>query len=174
MAIDEKYGLYIGNLSPKTTRDDLSDKFMRWGSSFSSQIVEDKITGRPRGFAFVYYQDERALEDALMHTIGTKLHGRVLNIKRAHRNTGKGDSAMVIEGNFVAIYVEKAILQETVLVLTVEVMVGAAKTVHTATVVGNLAISPENVIHQMLQNVTVMTKSCIPHMERQQHEQRHN
>lgn len=165
MAIDEKYGLYIGNLSPKTTRDDLSDKFMRWGSSFSSQIVEDKITGRPRGFAFVYYQDERALEDALMHTIGTKLHGRVLNIKRAHRNTGKGDSA---------IDVEKAILQETVLVLTVEVMVGAAKTVHTATVVGNLAISPENVIHQMLQNVTVMTKSCIPHMERQQHEQRHN
>ncbi|KAI3936317.1 hypothetical protein MKW92_001580, partial [Papaver armeniacum] len=76
MAIDEKYGLYIRNLSPKTTHDDLSDKFMRWGSSFSSQIVEDKITGRPRGFAFVYYQDERALEDALMHTIGTRLHGR--------------------------------------------------------------------------------------------------
>ncbi|KAI3840384.1 hypothetical protein MKW92_035559 [Papaver armeniacum] len=95
MAIDEKYGLYIGNLSPKTTHDDLRDKFMRLGSSFSSQIVEDKIAG---GFAFVYYQNERALEDALMHTIGTRLHGRVLNIKRAHRNMGRGDSSYGYRG----------------------------------------------------------------------------
>ncbi|KAI3936316.1 hypothetical protein MKW92_001579, partial [Papaver armeniacum] len=76
--------------------------------------------------------------------------------------------AMVIEGNLTAIYVEKDILQESVLVLTVMVMVGAVKTVYTATIVENLVISPENVIHQMLQEVTVITKSCIPHMERQQ------
>jgi cold-inducible RNA-binding protein len=45
--------LYVGNLSFKTTSDDLRDAFAQFGAVDSAQVVTDRETGRSRGFGFV-------------------------------------------------------------------------------------------------------------------------
>ena len=45
--------LYVGNLSFKTTEDELRSAFGQYGSVTDVYVAMDKMTGRPRGFAFV-------------------------------------------------------------------------------------------------------------------------
>lgn len=45
--------LYVGNLPFQTTSDDLRDHFAQAGNVESAQVVEDRMTGRSRGFGFV-------------------------------------------------------------------------------------------------------------------------
>ena len=54
--------LYIGNLSYKATEDDLKKKFGEIGECISVNIVFDKFTGRPKGFAFVEMATTSGLE----------------------------------------------------------------------------------------------------------------
>ncbi|MFS8086479.1 MAG: RNA recognition motif domain-containing protein, partial [Acidobacteriota bacterium] len=45
--------LYVGNLSFQTTSEDLRDHFAQAGNVESASVVEDRMTGRSRGFGFV-------------------------------------------------------------------------------------------------------------------------
>ena len=45
--------LYVGNLSFKTSEDELRSAFGQFGSVTDVYVAMDKMTGRPRGFAFV-------------------------------------------------------------------------------------------------------------------------
>jgi len=45
--------VYVGNLSYKVTEDDLKDLFKEFGSVTEVNVISDRETGRPRGFAFV-------------------------------------------------------------------------------------------------------------------------
>ena len=54
--------LYVGNLSFRTTSSDLDQLFSQYGSVISAQVLEDRETGRSRGFGFVEMNsDEEAL-----------------------------------------------------------------------------------------------------------------
>ena len=85
--------LYVGNLSFNTTEDTLNAAFAAHGSVLSAAIVQDRETGRPRGFGFVEMED--GADDAIANLNGKELDGRTLTVNearpRAERGGGRGD-----------------------------------------------------------------------------------
>ena len=74
--------LYVGNMNFKTTEDSLRALFDNYGTVEEVAMVNDRETGRPRGFAFVTMDDEggkKAIEDLN----GQEFEGRNLNINEA-------------------------------------------------------------------------------------------
>ena len=68
--------LYVGNLSFKTTEDELRAHFGQFGTVTDVYVAMDKMTGRPRGFAFV--------------TMGTEMRPR----SRLRRSTARNSAAV--------------------------------------------------------------------------------
>ena len=81
--------LYVGNLEPETTDEELRRAFERAGRSVESvTLVRDPITGRRRGFGFVELADEREAAAAAEALDGLKLRGRKISVgptPRPHR-----------------------------------------------------------------------------------------
>lgn len=73
--------LYIGNLSYKTTTEELREAFARFGTVTRAQVVEDRETGRSRGFGFVEMAD--GAEEAVSQMNGAMLGGRTLTVNEA-------------------------------------------------------------------------------------------
>ena len=67
--------LYVGNLSFRTTGDELRTTFSRFGEVVSAEVLSDRETGRSRGFGFVEMADEGARE-AIEALDGSDLGGR--------------------------------------------------------------------------------------------------
>ena len=83
--------LYVGNLPFTTTEDELRDVFQRHGSVDSVNVITDRETGRPRGFAFVEMSEQSAAEDAIRALDGSELGGRSLRVNEAQdRQRGGG------------------------------------------------------------------------------------
>lgn len=83
--------LYVGNLSFNTTQDSLESLFSNYGQVQEVAIINDRETGRPRGFAFVTMDDEggkKAIEDLN----GNDFEGRALNINEARPREDRGGS----------------------------------------------------------------------------------
>jgi RNA recognition motif-containing protein len=75
--------LYVGNLSFKTTEDDLRSHFGQFGSVTDVYVAMDKMTGRPRGFAFVTMGTADEAKTAAEKVNGTELGGRQLTVNEA-------------------------------------------------------------------------------------------
>jgi RNA recognition motif-containing protein len=82
--------LYIGNLPFSSTEADLRDLFGRHGVVESVNVITDRETGRPRGFAFVEMEDGSAAEDAICALDGSDLGGRSIRVNEAHDRRGGG------------------------------------------------------------------------------------
>ena len=83
--------IFVGNLSYQTTQDDLHAAFAAYGSVERVNIVTDRDTGQPRGFAFVEMSDSQAGQTAIAQLNGAELHGRTLNVNEARpKPTGGG------------------------------------------------------------------------------------
>jgi len=74
--------IYVGNLGSGTTSDQLRALFSRHGDVLSVKLINDRYTGKPRGFAFVEMDDESA-EDAIIATDGVEFEGRNLKVNLA-------------------------------------------------------------------------------------------
>ena len=75
--------LFVGNLSFNTTENDLQDAFAAHGTVVEANLMMDRATGRPRGFAFITMgspEEARAAIDALN---GAALDGRNLTVNEA-------------------------------------------------------------------------------------------
>jgi cold-inducible RNA-binding protein len=79
--------LYVGNLPFSVTSDDLQGLFSQHGEVHSVNLVTDRETGRPRGFAFVEMANADAAIDALN---GQEFEGRTLNVNVARERQGNG------------------------------------------------------------------------------------
>ncbi|RZC85766.1 hypothetical protein C5167_026435 [Papaver somniferum] len=88
----ENHTIYIGGLSPKTTQSDIHTAFVCFGTIRFIKIMTDKHTGRPRGYAFLTYDDQSEAEDAIMNMNGMALNGNVLKVNKAHNNMSGSDS----------------------------------------------------------------------------------
>ncbi|MFO0895121.1 MAG: RNA-binding protein [Phycisphaerales bacterium] len=75
--------LYVGNLSFKTTQDQLRALFEQHGSVRSAELVMDRMTGRPRGFGFVEMDDSAQAQAAISALHGKNIDGRDLTVNEA-------------------------------------------------------------------------------------------
>ena len=75
--------LYIGNLSFDTTESDLRETFSAFGDVASCNVITDRDTGRPRGFAFVEMVSADAANKAVAELNGKELGGRALVVNEA-------------------------------------------------------------------------------------------
>ena len=75
--------LYVGNLSFKTTEDELRSAFGQFGTVTDLYVAMDKMTGRPRGFAFITMGTEEEAKAATEKMNGTDLGGRQLTVNEA-------------------------------------------------------------------------------------------
>jgi cold-inducible RNA-binding protein len=75
--------IFVGNLSFKTTQEDLLATFSQFGTVERVNIITDRETGQPRGFAFIEMPDRREAETAITQLNGADLNGRTLNVNEA-------------------------------------------------------------------------------------------
>jgi cold-inducible RNA-binding protein len=95
--------LYVGNLSFQTSSDDLQQLFGQAGTVESAAVVEDRETGRSRGFGFVEMSSSEEGQAAIQKFNGQEVGGRALNVNEAKpredrgggggRNGGRGGSS---------------------------------------------------------------------------------
>jgi RNA recognition motif-containing protein len=75
--------LYVGNLSFETSSNDLETLFAKAGTVQSVSLIEDRETGRSRGFGFVEMQTKEEGDAAIAQFNGTELAGRTLKVNEA-------------------------------------------------------------------------------------------
>lgn len=73
--------LFVGNLSPETTGNELHELFSRVGEVESCHLSTDERTGRSKGFGFIEMNSKEAADAAEEKLNGQDLHGRPLKIK---------------------------------------------------------------------------------------------
>jgi cold-inducible RNA-binding protein len=82
--------LYVGNLAFQTSSDDLQQLFAQAGTVESAAVVEDRDTGRSRGFGFVEMSSKEEGEAAISQFNGRELDGRSLNVNEAKPREDRG------------------------------------------------------------------------------------
>jgi RNA recognition motif-containing protein len=86
--------LYVGNLAFQTTSQDLEQLFAQAGTVQSASVVEDRDTGRSRGFAFVEMSSQEEATSAIEQFNGKDVAGRSLKVNEAkpreNRDGGRG------------------------------------------------------------------------------------
>lgn len=83
--------LYVGNLSFRVTSDDLHEHFAQAGTVESAKVVEDRETGRSRGFGFVEMASSEDATSAIEQFNGQEYDGRNLVVNEARpREEGGG------------------------------------------------------------------------------------
>ncbi len=82
--------LYVGNLSFDTSNEDLQQLFAKAGTVESASIVEDRETGRSRGFGFVEMSTKEEGAAAIQQFNGQEMGGRALNVNEAKPREDRG------------------------------------------------------------------------------------
>lgn len=82
--------LYVGNLAFQTTSEDLQQLFAQAGTVESASVVEDRETGRSRGFGFVEMASKEEGEAAIAQFNGKEVNGRNLNVNEARPREDRG------------------------------------------------------------------------------------
>ncbi|KAD3066500.1 hypothetical protein E3N88_34380 [Mikania micrantha] len=88
---DVEYRCFVGGLAWATTDESLENAFAKYGEILESKIINDRETGRSRGFGFVTFKDEQSMRDAIEAMNGQSLDGRNITVNEAQsRGSGGG------------------------------------------------------------------------------------
>ena len=82
--------IFVGNLSYQATQADLQNAFGAYGNVERINVVTDRETGQPRGFAFVEMSDADAAQNAIAHLNGSEMYGRAINVNEARPKPAGG------------------------------------------------------------------------------------
>ena len=82
--------LYVGNLAFQTTSEELQTMFAQAGTVESVSLIEDRETGRSRGFGFVEMSSKEEGAAAIQQFNGKDLGGRALNVNEAKPREDRG------------------------------------------------------------------------------------
>ncbi len=82
--------LYVGNLPFQTTGDQLRDLFSQVGTVESATVVEDRESGRSRGFGFVEMSTKEEGQKAISELNGKDFNGRPLTVNEAKQREERG------------------------------------------------------------------------------------
>ena len=95
--------LYVGNLAFQTSSQELQELFAQAGTVESASVVEDRDTGRSRGFGFVEMSTKEEAEAAIAQLNGKEVGGRALKVNEAkpreNRSGGGGGGRGGFGGN---------------------------------------------------------------------------
>ena len=82
--------LYVGNLSYETSEEKLRTLFSEYGEIEAVNVITDRYTGRPRGFAFVEMAEEKAAQEAIGALNGKSVDGREIRVDKAKPRSDRG------------------------------------------------------------------------------------
>jgi RNA recognition motif-containing protein len=91
--------LYVGNLAFQTTSQDLQSLFAQAGTVESASIIEDRDTGRSKGFAFVEMSTEEEAASAIQQFNGKEVAGRMLKVNEARPRENRSGGGRNFGGN---------------------------------------------------------------------------
>ena len=92
--------LYVGNLAFQTTSEELQNLFAQAGTVESASVVEDRMTGRSRGFAFVEMATKEEAAAAIDQFNGKEVGGRALKVNEAKPRENRGGGGGGGRGGF--------------------------------------------------------------------------
>jgi RNA recognition motif-containing protein len=75
--------IYVGSLSYDVTESELGNLFSEFGTVSSVKIIEDRETGRPKGFGFVEMPDQDEAEKAIQSLNEKEVKGREIKVNQA-------------------------------------------------------------------------------------------
>ncbi|KAJ6813713.1 putative glycine-rich RNA-binding protein 2 [Iris pallida] len=87
---DVEYRCFVGGLAWATDDRSLEQAFSSYGDVVESKIINDRETGRSRGFGFVTFSNEQAMKDAIEGMNGQNLDGRSITVNQAQSRGGGG------------------------------------------------------------------------------------
>ncbi|SKA72569.1 RNA recognition motif. (a.k.a. RRM, RBD, or RNP domain) [Paucidesulfovibrio gracilis DSM 16080] len=79
--------LYVGNLAWSSTEQEVRNAFEAFGEVTSVKLIEDRETGRPRGFGFVEMSNDSEAQEAINALNGQDLGGRNIKVNEAKPRT---------------------------------------------------------------------------------------
>lgn len=82
--------LYVGNLSYNVTSSSLEELFTPFGEVRSAQVIQDRDTGRSKGFGFVEMADDNAAREAIASLHEQEHDGRPLTVNEAKPREDRG------------------------------------------------------------------------------------
>jgi cold-inducible RNA-binding protein len=91
--------LYVGNLSFQTTSQELETLFAQAGTVQSASVVEDRDTGRSRGFAFVEMSSQEEATSAIEQFNGKEVGGRAMKVNEAKPRENRGGGGRGFSNN---------------------------------------------------------------------------
>jgi RNA recognition motif-containing protein len=84
--------IYVSNLSFNVQDEDLREFFTPYGEVTSAKVINDRETGRSRGFGFVEMTDDEASKKAITELNNATVDGRTINVTEAKPKESKGKS----------------------------------------------------------------------------------
>lgn len=81
--------LYIGNLSKETTEEDLRTMFSEAGTVGSVEVITDRQTGKPRGFAFIMMSSQAEAEKAISMFNAKDVNSHTLKVNISQPREGR-------------------------------------------------------------------------------------
>ena len=75
--------IFVGKMDLSTTEDELRKAFTVYGAVQAVNIIKDRDTGRPRGFAFVEMESDKEAQEALLGLNGSTLGSAILTVSEA-------------------------------------------------------------------------------------------
>jgi len=81
--------IYVGNLAHSATEEDLRQAFAEYGTVSAVNIITDRETGRPRGFAFVEMADNKEAATAIKELNLREISGRSITVNEARPKTDR-------------------------------------------------------------------------------------
>ncbi|MCG8572897.1 MAG: RNA-binding protein [Spirochaetes bacterium] len=75
--------IYVGNLNYNSTEDQLTDLFAEYGNVLSVKIIEDRFSGRSKGFGFIEMENDDEVLAAISALNGKEFDGRNLKVNEA-------------------------------------------------------------------------------------------
>jgi RNA recognition motif-containing protein len=83
--------IYVGNLGPQASDDDLRSMFSQYGEVTSARVMRDRFSNEPRGFGFVEMTVKSDAINAINELNGRDLHGKALTVNEARPKTESRD-----------------------------------------------------------------------------------